>query len=275
VSVLLGNGDGTFRSAVRYLTGLNPYGVAVGDFNGDGILDIVTANSNGNNVSVLLGNGDGTFQPARNFAVGIFPASLAVGDFNRDGISDLVTANIGSYGISVLMANGDGTFQPALTLPGPGGESSPVAVAVGDFNGDGWPDLVTANFGSNDVSVLLNDANWPAPPRPAPPRGSGPGFRSEGGFFVQFPSEPLVALTAIPGVAQHGPTPDEGSTAPAPQRPALPGGGALFAARTFVDRRGASVSRARQTQLAGEDWWWVDGQWWDMTMRKFLSGMDG
>ena len=70
MSVLLGNGDGTFQTAVDYPAGPLPYGVAVGDFDGDGKADLVVANDIGNNVSVLLGNGNGTFRAAVNYSVG-------------------------------------------------------------------------------------------------------------------------------------------------------------------------------------------------------------
>src|SRR6516164_340033 len=95
VSVLLGNGDGTFQPAVSYGTGsgTGPAFVAVGDFNHDGKLDLAVANSNSSNVSVLLGNGDGTFQTAVNYDVGGAPTSIAVGDFNHDGKLDLAVAN--------------------------------------------------------------------------------------------------------------------------------------------------------------------------------------
>src|SRR5260370_42672145 len=73
--------------------GVSPVSVAVGDFNGDGVQDLVIANFGSNNVSVLLGNGDGTFQGARNFAAGASPNSVAVGDFNGDGVQDLAVVN--------------------------------------------------------------------------------------------------------------------------------------------------------------------------------------
>src|SRR5437870_189597 len=81
VSVLLGNGDGTFQAARTFAAGTTPASVAVGDFNGDGVADLAVANSGSSNVSVLLGNGDGTFQAARTFAAGGGPLSVAVGDF--------------------------------------------------------------------------------------------------------------------------------------------------------------------------------------------------
>src|SRR5438034_215867 len=105
VSVLLGNGDGTFPPAINSGLGGSP---VVADINGDGKLDLVTEGS------VRLGNGDGTFKPAVNFSTGASPISVAVGDFNRDGKPDLAVANNGSGNVSVLLGNGDGTFQPAV-----------------------------------------------------------------------------------------------------------------------------------------------------------------
>jgi hypothetical protein len=110
--------------------------MAVGDFNGDGKLDLVTANVFSNNVSVLLGNGDGTFETAQNYNVG-HVGSLAVGDFNGDGRLDLAMTNGGSNSVSVLLGNGDGTFQTAMSVAVP-----TANFAVGDVNGDGKPDLV-------------------------------------------------------------------------------------------------------------------------------------
>jgi hypothetical protein len=159
VSVLLGNGDGTFKPAVNYSTGLQTIGVAIGDFNGDGIPDIVVTNNAGlvnGSVSVLLGNGDGTFQIPMNFPVGLTPAFVAVGDFNLDGIADLAVANSGSNTVSVLLGIGDGTFQPAATY---NVGSTPASIAVTDLNNDGFADLVIANTNSGSVSVMLGAGN--------------------------------------------------------------------------------------------------------------------
>ena len=158
ISVLLGNGDGTFQTAMNFGVGMNPFSVAVGDFNGDGILDVAVANNSSSTVSVLLGNGDGTFQTAMNFGVGLNPQSVAVGDFNGDGILDLAVANRGNDTVSVLLGNGDGTFRTAVDF-GVGGGSFPVSVAVGDFNGDGILDLAVANNSSSTGSVLLGNGD--------------------------------------------------------------------------------------------------------------------
>src|SRR5207245_2738785 len=159
VSVLLGNGDGTFQAARTFAAGTTPASVAVGDVNGDGRPDLAVANSGSiygayNNVLVLLGNGDGTFQAARTFAAGGGPLSVAVGDVNGDGRPDLAVANYSSNTVSVLLGNGDGTFQAAQTFAA---GSRPSSVAVGDVNGDGRPDLAVANYSSNNASVLLGN----------------------------------------------------------------------------------------------------------------------
>ena len=151
-SVLLGNGDGTLVwCSVSYGS---PRAVAVGDFTGDGIPDLVTG---GQTVDVLPGIGDGTFATAiRNDANGVVETPAAVADFNGDGKLDVITTGAGSA--SVLLGRGDGTLTPPLDLAA---GSSPAAVAVGDFNADARPDVAAANPGSNTVSVLLNDGAWP------------------------------------------------------------------------------------------------------------------
>jgi hypothetical protein len=154
ISVLLGNGDGTFQAAVNYASGSGPNSVAVGDFNGDGKLDLAVTTSS--SISVLLGNGDGTFQAAVHYAAGSGPVFVAVGDLNGDGKSDLAVANSSSNNVSVLLGDGDGTFQAAVNYAA---GSAPRSVAVGDFNGDGKPDLAVANSSSNNVSVLLSNGD--------------------------------------------------------------------------------------------------------------------
>ena len=156
VSVMLGNGDGTFQAAVNYGAGSRPDSVAVGDFNGDGKADLAVANYYSHNVSVLLGNGNGTFQAAVNYGVDSYPTSVAVGDFNGDGKADLAVTSFNSGNVSILLGNGNGTFQAALDF---WAGLNPAWVAVGDFNGDGSADLAVANPTGNNVSVLLGNGN--------------------------------------------------------------------------------------------------------------------
>ena len=148
VSILLGNGDGTFRPHIDYATGTQPSSVAAGDFNGDGKLDLVIANTQDGTVSVLLGNGDGTFQMQVVYPTTPDPASVIVADFNGDHKLDLAVG--GSGGVSVLLGNGNGTFQKQLASPG----SSPLATA--DFNGDGRLDL----FAGGDILLGNGDGTF-------------------------------------------------------------------------------------------------------------------
>jgi hypothetical protein len=183
----LGNGDGSFQQAQSYAAGRSPFSVAVGDFNGDGNLDLAVANYafNGNGtVSVLLGNGDGSFQASRNFSAGTSPHSVAVGDFNGDGKPDLAVANLSSNNVSILLGNGDGSFQQAVNYAA---GSTPVSVAVGDFNGDGKLDLAVANQGTyplfnGTVSVLLGNGDGSFQSALSFSAGSGPSSVAVGDF---------------------------------------------------------------------------------------------
>ncbi|PYU75787.1 MAG: hypothetical protein DMG49_02485 [Acidobacteria bacterium] len=151
--------DGTFStrtSAVSYSTDSLPSIRAVGDFNGDGQLDLAVFDYRFGNVFVMLGNGDGTFQAAQNSGEGINGFSfLGVGDFNGDGKLDLAT--VAGDDVSVLQGNGDGTFGPAVIFFGAG--NLPRSLAVGDFNGDGLPDSALVGPISNNVSILINNTS--------------------------------------------------------------------------------------------------------------------
>jgi hypothetical protein len=138
--------------------GSEPVGVAVGDFNGDGLSDVAVANFGDNTVSVLLRNRQGGFTaaPGSPIHVGGAPVGVAVGDFNGDGIPDLAVTNSLDNTVSVLLGNGDGSFTAAAGSPITVG-SSPHAVMVGDFNGDGFADLAVGNANDNTVSVLLGN----------------------------------------------------------------------------------------------------------------------
>jgi hypothetical protein len=155
VSVLLGNGDGTFAAPVAYTTAVQASAVVAQDFNGDGKLDLAATSYKGNVVSVLLGNGDGTFQTHQDFAAGENPNLLAVADFNGDSKLDLVVTGLlyeSTSTYNVLLGNGDSTFQSAIegtTL------RDPYGLAVGDLDGDGFPDMVLAN---RTISVFKRTA---------------------------------------------------------------------------------------------------------------------
>src|SRR5262249_10162405 len=108
VEVLLGKGDGSFQPNHQILSARQtPLSIAVGDFDGNGALDLVTANSTSGPLSLLLGNGDGTFRPRIDLAVGGAPRAVAVGDFNGDGLPDVVTAQQLSDTVSVLLSHGN------------------------------------------------------------------------------------------------------------------------------------------------------------------------
>jgi hypothetical protein len=156
-----------FGPASSTAMGTEPFSVAVGDFNGDGKLDLAVAG--GPTVSVLLGDGAGDFTLASSPASGSGP--LAVGDFNGDGKPDLAVAN--GRTISILLGDGTGNFTLASS-PGTAGVGA-GQVVVGDFNGDGNLDLAVANYWDNAVSILLGDGagNFMLASSPATGKQSG------------------------------------------------------------------------------------------------------
>lgn len=162
VTILLGNGDGTFTQAANspITVGTKPRSLAVADFNRDGIADLAVANYGDGTVTILLSNGDGTFrQPAGSpVNAGTTPYSVAAGDFNGDGIPDLAIANGAADTVTILLGAGDGTFTQAPTSPTTPG-FAPTVVAIADFNGDGKADLAVANNGNNTVTILLGNGD--------------------------------------------------------------------------------------------------------------------
>ncbi len=161
IDVMLGNGDGTFQTAVNYpLVSGFPIAIVAADVNGDGKQDLVVLLSHTKNVLIMTGNGDGTFTRGQQFPTGANPQSVTVADVNNDGKLDLLVANSGDGTVSVLLGNGDGTFQTKLDYITGGG---PDSVAVGDFNGDGLLDLAVSNSTDSTVSVMINGGNGTYP----------------------------------------------------------------------------------------------------------------
>jgi hypothetical protein len=155
-AILLGNGDGTFQPAVTYEARRWPVDLAVGDFNRDGIADLVIASNPANEASVLFGRGDGTFEPALTLDAGARPSSVAVGDFNGDEVADFVIADEQAYGLTVVLSNADGSFRARPSLL----HGTPTwSAATGDVNGDGLADLVLTKFAPAAIQVLLNQGD--------------------------------------------------------------------------------------------------------------------
>ncbi len=185
VSILLGNGDGTFTPGTD-LTGLDtPVAVAAAPFNthNNSFTDLAVVNSGSNTVSIFLGDNTGAFPVlSQTLATGANPSSIAVGDFNADGKMDFAVTNKDDNSVSVFLGNGDGTFQtPTVYNVG----VSPVWVSAADFNGDGFTDLAVANNGApagtlsgNSVSILFGNGNGTFNSTTTPevnyPAGNGP-----------------------------------------------------------------------------------------------------
>jgi hypothetical protein len=171
--VFLNNGNGTFRAPHSY-GGSVAQSLAIGDLNGDGRPDLVTATGvigRPGGVSVFLNRGDGSFGPKRDYIVGggvipLFggPVSASVADLNGDGRPDLVTidddVNYSGVGVSVLLNRGDGSFGSRRDYRAGGDLAS---IAIGDLNGDGRPDLVAADRNLDGVSLFLNEGRGRSP----------------------------------------------------------------------------------------------------------------
>jgi len=167
VSILLNRRRGRFPMKREYRVGRDPSSVAIGDLNGDRKPDLAVANSFDSTVSVLLNLGGARFGPRHDYATGAGTYGVVIRDLNGDGKPDLATANLGDDSsddstptVSLLPGSGDGSFGAHVEYPIPG---QPLALAAGDLNGDGRPDLVAAD--SPKVSVFLNSGDGLQAPR--------------------------------------------------------------------------------------------------------------
>ncbi|MGO9519535.1 MAG: FG-GAP-like repeat-containing protein, partial [Candidatus Korobacteraceae bacterium] len=179
VSILLGNGDGSFQSAATYAVGYSPSSIVAGDVNGDTNLDLVVANACGKDSScqsngtatVLLGDGKGGFTSAGDVQLGNTPSAATLGDLNGDGVLDLLAVYRADNKVGVLLGNGDGTFRSQVTYQV---GTAPSAVVTADFNGDGKRDVAVANFKDSKVSVLFGNGDGTLQTAVHYPVGVGP-----------------------------------------------------------------------------------------------------
>ena len=163
VSILLGNGNGTFTQATGspLATGQLPVAIATGDLNNDSHADLVVVNQTDNSLSVLLGNGDGTFTAAINspLATGQAPTAVTIADFNADGNSDIAATDPLTDSVSVFLGLGQGLFAPAFELPV---GSNPTAILAASLSGSSLPDVVITDNPSGaagQVTVILSPAS--------------------------------------------------------------------------------------------------------------------
>jgi hypothetical protein len=156
VTVLMGNGDGTFSAGQSLQANDTPYAVTLADLTGDGDLDIIVGNLDSNTISVMMGNGDGTFLPEVVYAAGTEPFALAVGDFTGDGLPDIAVADYHTGDVSLLMNQGGGTFAAPEQIST---VASQIAMVTADFTDDGQLDLAVANPLDDTVTIMLGNGD--------------------------------------------------------------------------------------------------------------------
>lgn len=154
LSILLGDGKGSFRRTDIALRTASPWYVSIGDVNNDKKPDLAITHSERNELSVLLGNGNDSFTEVSGSPFNLNSSAwhVAIADINRDGHADIVAA--ANNGVRIMLGDGKGNFTPAPGSPFQTGKGT-WHLAVADVNADGKPDVVTSNLESNSVSVLL------------------------------------------------------------------------------------------------------------------------
>jgi hypothetical protein len=190
VSILTGNGDGTFASAETDFVCCGSCAVITGDFNEDGHIDLAVANSGSwsahyGTVSIFLGAGDGTFASPVHYSTGDYSTSVASEDFNEDGHLDLAVTNSGRFlaqvsSLSILLGSGDGTFSPAVNYET---AETPDAVTCGDFEKDGHVDIAVANMSADSISVFLGNGDGTFDPMDNYVAGGSPHKITTGDFY--------------------------------------------------------------------------------------------
>lgn len=152
-------GDGTFRGSISTSSVTSPWGITVGDYNHDGLDDLVALSQTNDTVSILLGNGDGTFQAATSMATGDNPLQVRTGDVDGDTNQDLIAINETDGTISVFLGNGDGTFVSQAVYTAAAGGASLKDIQLGDLDNDGDTDIITSDVNNDQVSILINNGN--------------------------------------------------------------------------------------------------------------------
>lgn len=173
-TLLLGNGDGTFEAGALIPTGAQPGAIVAADFNGDGKVDLMTANEGSGDLSLIFGLGGNAFAPATSVKLGVAATAMVTTDLNGDRRADVIAVEQAKDDIAILYSSGNGQFQNAVRYPAGNG---PKAIALADFNSDRFTDIAVADYGSvgpGGLSILMGAGNGAFQPEAAAAAGSHP-----------------------------------------------------------------------------------------------------